>query len=47
MQIAVSSDYSFSDFYADLATIGITDRDRIYKELVVIRVVVEGGKDER
>ena len=27
--------------------IDITDRDRIYKELVVIRVVVEGGKDER
>ena len=34
-------------FYTDLATIDITDRDRIYKELVVIRVVVEGGKDER
>ncbi len=43
----VSSDYSFSDFYTDLATIDITDRDRIYKELVVIKVVVEGGKDER
>jgi len=32
----------FSDFYADIATIDITDRDRIYKELVVTRTVVEG-----
>ena len=36
----------FSDFYSDLATIDINGRDRIYKELVVTRTVVKGGKDE-